>query len=97
LTLPDVAVLEQLAQAYADWRDAVEFLDKSGTTYTITRSAPDGTTHDEFKQYPQVGQRNDADKRLRAYLKDCGLTPSDRARVSVVEKKDDSPWAEFVQ
>ena len=95
LTVADGAGLEALAQAYVDHREATEFLDKMGSTvYSVTRSSPDGVTHEEFKPYPQVAQRNDADKRLRGWLQSFGLTPSDRSRVSaVVGDKSASPWA----
>ena len=97
LTVADGVGLESLAQAYVDSREATEFLDKTGSTvYVIERSSPDGVTHEEFKQYPQVAQRNDADKRLRGWLQSFGLTPSDKSRVSaVLDDKKESPWAEF--
>ena len=96
LTVADGFALEALAQAYCDHREATEFLDKMGTTvYVVTRSSPDGTTHDEFKQYPQVTQRSDADKRLRGWLQSFGLTPSDRSKVTAIEKKEANPWDEF--
>ena len=99
LTVADGFALEALAQAYCDHREATEFLDRMGSTvYAITRSSPDGVTHEEFKQYPQVTQRNDADKRLRGWLQSFGLTPSDRSRVStVVGDKSTSPWAALLK
>ena len=97
LTMADGKILHQLAQAFADWQEAVEFLDKNGTTYIVTKSAPDGTTFEDFKQYPQVMHRNDADKRLRMLEKDCGLTPSDRSKVSATEQKEESAWAGVLQ
>ena len=95
LTVADGVALESLAQAYVDHREAAEFLDKMGTTvYVVTRVSPDGVTHEEFKPYPQVAQRNDADRRLRGWLQSFGLTASDRSRVSaVVDDKPTSPWA----
>lgn len=97
LTVADGKILHQLAQAFADWQEAVEFLDKNGTTYIVTKSAPDGTTFEDFKQFPQVSQRNDADKRLRMLEKDCGLTPSDRSKVSATNKQPENPWGDLVQ
>jgi len=97
LTMADGKILHQLAQAFADWQEAVEFLDKNGTTYIVTKSAPDGSTFEDVKQYPQVMHRNDADKRLRMLEKDCGLTPSDRSKVSATEQKEESVWAGVLQ
>ena len=99
LTVADGVGLESMAQAYVDHREAAEFLDRMGSTvYAVTRSSPDGLTHEKFKPYPQVAQRNDADKRLRGWLQSFGLTPSDRSRVSaVVGDKPASPWAEVLK
>lgn len=93
LTEADAIAVEGLCQAYADWRLAVEFLDEHGTTYIVTKSAPDGSTFEDFKPYPQVAMRNDADKRMRAWLQSCGLTPADRSKVSALDKKPEDPWA----
>ena len=99
LTVADGVALEAMAQAYGDHREAAEFLDKMGSTvYVVTRVSPDGVTHEEFKPYPQVAQRNDADKRLRGWLQSFGLTPSDRSRVgAMVGDKPASPWAEVLK
>lgn len=96
LTVPDGMALEALCQTYCDWREAVEFLDKNGSVYIVERCSPDGVTHEEFKPYPQVAQRNDANRQLRGWLASCGLTPADRSRVQAIEQKEESPWAEFV-
>ena len=96
LTVADGIVVEQLAQTYADWRDCVAFCREHGTTYVTVKMASDGTEHKEYKQYPQVTQRSAAAKQLRMLLKDCGLTPSDRSKVSMVEDHEESPWAQFM-
>ena len=36
-----------------------------------------------------MGVRNEADKRCRNWLKDCGLTPADRNRVAELQPADD--------
>ena len=78
----DAFAVEGLCQSYADWRDAVEFLDEHGTTFITIKVAPDGTEFKDYKAFPQVSQRNDADKRMRSWLQSCGLTPADRQRIS---------------
>lgn len=93
LSSADGFAVEGLCQAYCDWREAVEFLDEMGSTvYTVERVTPDGSTFEDFKSYPQVAQRNDADKRMRAWLQSCGLTPADRAKVSALDQKEEDPW-----
>lgn len=98
LTVADGFALEGLCQAYADWREAVEFLDRMGkTVYVTTRMAPDGSEIKVMKAFPQVAERNEADKRMRAWLQSCGLTPADRSRVSAMDKKQDNPWGDLIQ
>lgn len=98
LSLADAFAVEGLCQAYSDWREAVEFLDEMGSTvYTVTRVSPDGSTFEDFKPYPQVAMRNDADKRMRGWLQSCGLTPADRAKVSALDAPPENPWGDLVQ
>jgi P27 family predicted phage terminase small subunit len=85
--------LAGLCQAYCDWAEAVEFLEERGSTvYTVTRVSPDGTAFEDFKPYPQVAMRNDADKRMRAWMQSFGMTPADQAKISVLDKKEEDPW-----
>jgi P27 family predicted phage terminase small subunit len=82
LTEADACAVEGLSQAYCDWRDAVEFLDRNGRNYVVIRHAPDGTRREELKPYPEVAIASNADKRLRAWMQSCGLTPIDRPKIS---------------
>jgi P27 family predicted phage terminase small subunit len=96
LTTADAMAVEGLCQAYADWRDAVEFVDRHGSTYVVTRYGPDGTPREELKAYPQVALRNEADRRMRGWLQSCGLTPVDRARVSALDTSIENPWGDLL-
>ena len=82
LTLADRSAVEGLSQAYCDWRDAIEFLDRNGRNYVVISRAPDGTTREKLKPYPEAAMASNADKRLRAWMQSCGLTPADRQKIS---------------
>ncbi len=82
LSVADCFAVEGLSQAYCDWRNAVEFLDSNGSNYVVIHHAPDGTSREELKPYPQVAMASNADKRMRAWLQSCGLTPADRQKIS---------------
>ena len=87
-----------LAQSYCDWRDACDLVAKHGPAYQVERKSPDGTPHIEWKANPAVAIRNEADKRCRSWMKDCGLTPADRHRVAELQPAEDQgdPWAELL-
>lgn len=88
-----------LAQAYTDWRDACDLVSELGPAYPVERKSPDGTPRTEWKANPAVSIRNEADKRCRNWMKDCGLTPSDRHRVTALQPAEDpgDPWAELLE
>ena len=44
-----------------------------------------------IRVYPEVRLVNDATKRFASWLARFGMTPADRARVSVVEREEDDP------
>jgi P27 family predicted phage terminase small subunit len=50
-----------------------------------------------IRVYPEVRLVNDATKRLQSWLARFGMTPADRARVSVVGGKDEDPAARFLR
>lgn len=97
LTVSDGMALEGLCQAYCDWRAAVEFLEERGSSvYTTTQTDSAGNERVVMKPYPQVAERNEADRRLRGWLQSFGLTPADRSKVSAIAEPEANPWAEFV-
>jgi hypothetical protein len=55
---------------------------------------------ERFNEWHSMTVRKEsASKQHRAYMQTLGLTPVDRARVSVIDTKDKSksPWADFIQ
>lgn len=78
LTLADAAALEALCTAFADWRAACETIREQGATYET--QSPKGDLM--LRPHPAQAQKSDADKRLRAWLAEFGLTPAARAKLA---------------
>lgn len=98
LCAADCFAVEGAAQAFTDWQDAVRVINRDGADYAIERRTPDGTPRTEWKQHPAVGRRNEADKRLRAWLQSLGLTPADRANIVPLEPAEpENPWGDLLQ
>jgi len=93
LTLADDTALQGLCEAYADWRSASAIVRENGETYTT--STMNGDT--SIKPHPAVAMRSDADRRLRAWLTEFGLTPAARAKLSGGKGSDEpkDPWDNF--
>ncbi len=84
LTGADAAALERAAEAYADLVMAAELLRDEGWVLEseTTSGAPKKVPH------PMVAIYQDADRRLRAWLVEFGLTPSSRTKV---QRHDPAP------
>ncbi len=93
LTRPDALALEQLCEAYADYLAARATLKAFGSNYYKTPTATGG---EMVRAHPAVAVVSDADRRIRAWLTEFGMTPSARTRVHG-EGEDDKadPAAEF--
>lgn len=87
LTTADTLALEVLAEAYADWLGARDALEEFGSRYYETVNQTGGVMH---RAHPAVAVMQDADKRIKAWLSEFGLTPSARSRVSGNGEKDTS-------
>ena len=75
LALQDASALESLCECYSDLRTARTELKAYGsTTYQHTTGS--------IREYPQVKQVADADRRMKAWLGEFGLTPASRSRTS---------------
>lgn len=93
LAKTDGAALQRLAEVYAQVSQLQQHIANHGHTYlggveTDSKGQPipgTGLT----KARPEVGMLADADRRLRAYLTDFGLTPSARTRVKSAEPSVD--------
>ena len=79
LTEADTMALASACEAYADLSRARAELETVGWYQTVRTKSGDPMT----RLHPAVGVAQDADRRLRAWLAEFGLTPSSRSRVSV--------------
>ncbi|QGP41285.1 P27 family phage terminase small subunit [Piscirickettsia salmonis] len=65
-------MLESFAFSYGEWRALSELVDQHGRTFeTITQA---GDTM--YRSRPEVAQRNEAWKQVKASLSELGLTPT---------------------
>jgi P27 family predicted phage terminase small subunit len=80
----DAMALELLSEAYADYLAARAELKSFGSeTYTT-----DTASGKMYRSHPAVAQRNDADRRIRGWLAEFGMTPSSRSRVKTDGQDD---------
>lgn len=84
LTKIDAIALEALCSCYAQWREARAVIEKDGTTFTV-ETREQQTVH---RVRPEVAIAVDAEKRLRQWLKEFGLTPSARSGLGGGEAAD---------
>ncbi len=80
LTQVDQHALARYCQLWARWREAEEFLDKRGATYSVRDK--DGNIV-ALKKYPQVVIASDLADKLLRLEQQFGLTPSARTRLEV--------------
>ena len=92
VTEADALVLEGLCSTYAELVDARAALSqRGGTSYECTTLS--GTI---WRQYPEVAQVADLDRRFCAWLTKVGMTPADRSKVTAIGKNEDKdPWADL--
>jgi P27 family predicted phage terminase small subunit len=82
LTVADGLALEALCETYADLVEAREALKERGAT---TYQSANGL----IRPYPQVAHAADADRRLKTWLNEFGMTPAARAKVSAAADEGD--------
>ena len=93
LAEPDALALEMLCEAYAEYLAAREELREFGSRYYQTENQAGGVMH---RAHPAVAVMQDADRRIRGWLAEFGMTPSARSRVKVDgAKEDDDPLAKY--
>lgn len=78
LTELDALAVEQLVEAYADWREARDIVQCEGTHYE-TENASGGKM---IRPHPAVAMRADAARRFHSLMAEFGLTPASRSKVS---------------
>jgi P27 family predicted phage terminase small subunit len=79
LTTADSMALERLCCCYADIRRLATILEMEGATYETKSVSGVPMT----RPRPEASQMADADRRLKNYLVEFGLTPAARTRVNV--------------
>jgi len=87
LTQADEVSLTLLCDAYGDYKQAKEVINKLGPTQDVT--SREG--HTKSIQRPEVLIANQAFTRVFQLLKEFGLTPSSRAKVNAIENQGKTP------
>lgn len=92
LTIADEFALEQLVEAYSDWRQAHEVIAAEGTHYET-----EGASGLMIRAHPAVAMRSDGARRFQSLMSEFGLTPASRSKVSVAqgEGERDDPAAKY--
>jgi len=89
----DAVALELLCEAYADYLAARAELKAFGSETYATETANGDKM---YRSHPAVAQRNDADRRIRGWLAEFGMTPSARTRVKADgQSEQDDPAAAY--
>lgn len=86
LALVDAMAVELLCEAYADWRAARDELTAFGSNYYQTVNQAGGIMH---RAHPALAVMRDADRRIKAWLAEFGMTPSARTRIDVAPASDE--------
>ncbi|QGP57438.1 putative phage terminase, small subunit, P27 family (plasmid) [Piscirickettsia salmonis] len=71
-------ILESFAFSYGEWRTMSDIVDQQGATFETTTQA--GETM--YRSRPEVAQRNEAWKQVKASLSELGLTPTAISRLN---------------
>jgi P27 family predicted phage terminase small subunit len=109
LAVNDALGLEALCEAYAEVREARESLkkpitltDAEGNSYEVAKGGEltyvtVGKFGPMIRVRPEIAVISDADRRLRSLLSEFGMTPAARARVQVLDdREEEDPLARFI-
>ncbi|WP_336798228.1 phage terminase small subunit P27 family [Erwinia aphidicola] len=100
ITLLDARALELMVEAYTEYRQHCETLDREGYTYAVfSEEEPDEGKDREIrmiKPHPAAMMKADAWKRIRAMLGEFGMTPASRTKVGVKGAAEVDPLDEFL-
>jgi P27 family predicted phage terminase small subunit len=80
----DSTALELLVVAYTEWRYAVATVEEEGSVYCTTTENGDKM----YRARPEVAIASDAWRRLSSMLREFGLTPSARTKVSTAPSNE---------
>lgn len=81
VTEMDMPAIEAMAEAYADYLEATETLEREGMFYRTTTR--DGS--EMIRAHPAAAIKADCDRRLKAWYTEFGMTASARSRVRTVD------------
>ena len=90
----DALALELLCEAYADYLGARAEIKAFGSETYATETANGDKM---YRSHPAVAQRNDADRRIRGWLAEFGMTPSARTRVRADGPTEEDPAAAYFE
>lgn len=93
LTDVDHPALEMLCEAFADYFRAGDELRAFGSHYYETVNQAGGVMH---RAHPAVAVMRDADRRIKGWLAEFGMTPSARSRVERVGEEEEDPADRFL-
>lgn len=92
MTKVDSRAVEMLIDAYEEYRQLSDLIDRDGFTYTTTTNTGDTL----IKGNPAVNQRANAWNRVRGMLQEFGLTPASRSKVESHKPSDDDLLGELM-
>ena len=93
LTVADGYALEMLCRTWAKWQDAEESLAKHGSVFPIRN--PDGSLK-YLQQSPYVSIARHVGDQVLKLLREFGLTPSSRTRISTEPDQGVDPLQELL-
>jgi len=92
LTAADAVSVEVLVVAIVEFREASDAVAKDGRYYMSQTHKGDAVI---WRSHPAVSAMADADRRIRAWCAEFGMTPSSRARIEINKDKDADPAEEY--
>ena len=94
LTEADALALEVMCEAYADFLAARRELGAFGSNYYETTNQSGSKM---YRAHPAVAVMQDADRRIKAWIAEFGMTPSARSRVEAKpDVQNDDPLTRFL-
>ena len=91
LTCTDAIAIEMLCEAYADFVAASQDLKDFGSSYYQTVNEAGSIM---YRAHPAVAKKQDADRRIRGWLAEFGMSPTARSRVKIGNDGDKEDAAE---
>jgi len=111
VTTHDRLILEHISKEFELFKQLEKTLKKDGFFYhsriteTTTETTPEGekvttvkekVTNSAVKLHPGVKARNQCWANIMKGLQECGLTPSTRNKLKIIQKEDSNPFSNFL-